>query len=78
MKIQEALARNENQINDADEINKWFVDFTGILHQIFQDNDLCLKFNYKDYSFHILSHGKNLSLRSCQTAMQQYWILLLI
>lgn len=58
LKIQEALARNENQINDADEINKWFVDFTGILHQIFQDNDLCLKFNYKDYSFRILSHGK--------------------
>lgn len=58
LKIQEALARNENQINDADEINKWFIDFTGILRQIFQDNDLCLKFNYKDYSFHILSHGK--------------------
>lgn len=58
LKIQEALARNENQINDADEINKWFVDFTGILHQIFQDDDLHLKFNYKDYSFHILSHGK--------------------
>lgn len=58
LKIQEALARNENQIKDADEINKWFVDFTEILRQIFQDNDLCLKFNYKDYSFHILSHGK--------------------
>lgn len=58
LKIQEALARNENQIKDADEINKWFVDFTGILHKIFQDNDLRLKFNYKDYSFHILSHGK--------------------
>jgi len=58
LKIQEALARNENQINDADEINKWFVDFTGILHQIFQDDDLHLKFNYKDYSFRILSHGK--------------------
>lgn len=58
MKIQEALARNENQINDADEINKWFIDFTEILRQIFQDNDLRLKFNYKDYSFRILSHGK--------------------
>lgn len=58
LKIQEALARNENQINDADEINKWFVDFTEILRQIFQDNDLRLKFNYKDYSFRILSHGK--------------------
>lgn len=58
LKIQEALARNENQIKDADEINKWFIDFTGILHKIFQDNDLRLKFNYKDYSFRILSHGK--------------------
>lgn len=58
LKIQEALARNENQINDADEINKWFIDFIGILHQIFQDDDLHLKFNYKDYSFRILSHGK--------------------
>lgn len=58
LKIQEALARNENQIKDADEINKWFVDFTEILRQIFQDNDLRLKFNYKDYSFRILSHGK--------------------
>ncbi|WP_370800081.1 AAA family ATPase [Xylanibacter rarus] len=58
LKIQEALARNENQIKDADEINKWFVDFTEILRQIFQDDDLHLKFNYKDYSFHILSHGK--------------------
>lgn len=58
LKIQEALARNENQIKDADEINKWFVDFIGILHQIFQDDDLHLKFNYKDYSFRILSHGK--------------------
>lgn len=58
LKIQEALARNENQIKDADEINKWFIDFTEILRQIFQDNDLRLKFNYKDYSFRILSHGK--------------------
>ncbi len=58
LKIQEALARNENQIKDADEINKWFIDFTEILHQIFQDNDLHLKFNYRDYSFRILSQGK--------------------
>ena len=63
LKIQEALARNENQINDADEINKWFVDFTGILHQIFQDDDLHLKFNYKDYSFRILSHGKEFKFK---------------
>lgn len=58
LKIQEALARNENQMEDAEEINQWFIDFGELLCQIFQDKDLHLKFNYKDYSFHILTEGK--------------------
>ena len=58
LKIQEALARNENQMEDAEEINQWFIDFGDLLCQIFQDKDLHLKFNYKDYSFHILTEGK--------------------
>jgi len=58
LKIQEALARNENQMEDAEEINQWFIDFGGLLCQIFQDKDLHLKFNYKDYSFRILTEGK--------------------
>ena len=58
LKIQEALARNENQMEDAEEINQWFIDFEGLLCQIFQDKDLHLKFNYKDYSFRILTEGK--------------------
>lgn len=57
LKIQEALARNEKQIKDADEINAWFVDFENLLKQIFQDNNLKLEFNYKDYSFKICSGG---------------------
>lgn len=40
LKIQEALARNENQMEDAEEINQWFIDFGGLLCQIFQDKDL--------------------------------------
>ena len=58
LKIQEALARNEKQFDDADEINAWFVGFERLLQQIFQDNDLKLEFNYKDYSFIICNEGK--------------------
>lgn len=59
LKIQEALARNENQMEDAEEINLWFIDFENLLRFIFQDKDLKLKFNYKNYSFQILSEGKD-------------------
>ena len=58
LKIQEALARNEKQFDDADEINAWFVDFEGLLKQIYQDDNLKLEFNYKDYSFKICTEGK--------------------
>lgn len=58
LKIQEALARNEKQYRDAEEIDAWFVDFENLLIQIFQDNDLKLEFNYKDYSFKIFTEGK--------------------
>lgn len=58
LKIQEALARNEQQIKDADDIKAWFTDFEGLLKQIYQDENLKLEFNYKDYSFKICSEGK--------------------
>ena len=58
LKIQEALARNEKQFVDADEINAWFVSFESLLKQIYQDDKLKLEFNYKDYSFWICTEGK--------------------
>ena len=58
LKIQEALARNENQTKDADSIKGWFEDFEGLLQQIFQDSGLKLEFNYRDYSFRICTEGK--------------------
>lgn len=58
LKIQEALARNEKQIDDANEINAWFVDFEKLLQKIFQDKNLKLEFNYKNYSFVICTSGK--------------------
>ena len=58
LKIQEALARNEKLERDADQIREWFVNFERLLGEIFQDKDLQLYFNYKDYSFKILTKGK--------------------
>lgn len=59
LKIQEALARNEGLIDEANVIKDWFNDFKNILRNIFGDNDLELKFNIKDYSFMILTEGKS-------------------
>ena len=58
LKIQEALARNEKLERDANQIREWFVNFEELLGEIFQDKDLQLYFNYKDYSFKILTKGK--------------------
>ena len=58
LKIQEALARNEKLDHEADLINTWFVDFEKLLKKVFQDDSLQLLFNYKDYSFQILTQGK--------------------
>lgn len=58
LKIQEALARNEQQFEDAEQIAQWFASFEGLLRQIYQDSKLKLKFNYKDYSFLICTEGK--------------------
>lgn len=59
LKIQEALARNENQLTDAENIRNWFIDFEGLLKQIYQDERLKIEFNYKDYSFKINTDGKS-------------------
>ena len=58
LKIQEALARNEKLEKDANQIREWFVNFERLLGKIFQDKDLQLYFNYKDYSFKILTKRK--------------------
>lgn len=58
LKIQEALARNEGQDKDADGIAGWFEDFEKLLSRIYQDENLKLEFNYKDYSFRICTEGK--------------------
>ena len=58
LKMQEALARNEQQYADADEIKQWFDEFEQLLKDIYQDQELKLVFNYKNYSFTIKTGGK--------------------
>lgn len=58
LKIQEALARNETQINDADNIGAWFDNFEKLLGEIYSDTNLKIVFNYKDYSFRIQTDNK--------------------
>lgn len=66
LKIQEALARNEQQLQDADLIAQWFTDFEEMLRSIYQDKQLQLKFNYKDYSFQI--HTGNKAFKFTETS----------
>lgn len=58
LKVQEALARNERQYQDADAIKTWFDEFEKLLQNIYQDNNLRLVFNYKKYSFSIQTQDK--------------------
>lgn len=59
LKIQEALARNEKLISEADIIKEWFVSFEQLLSQIYEDSNLKLNFDYKDYSFRINVQNKS-------------------
>ena len=58
LKIQEALARNENELNAANKIKEWFDNFEKLLCEIFEGSKVSLNFNYKDYSFTINQDGR--------------------
>jgi predicted ATP-binding protein involved in virulence len=58
LKIQEALARNENEIKPANKIKEWFDNFEKLLSEIFEGSKVALNFNYKDYSFTINQDGR--------------------
>lgn len=58
LKIQEALARNENEIKSANKIKEWFDKFEELLGEIFEGSKVTLNFNYRDYSFTINQDGR--------------------
>lgn len=59
LKIQEALARNEGNNVDAEGIKAWLGSFENVLRRIFDDENLKLEFNYRDYTFNIVTDGKS-------------------
>ena len=58
LKMTEALARNNNKTEKADEIQTWFVKLEQLLKQIFDDKTVELEFDEETFEFHILQHGK--------------------
>lgn len=58
LKMTEALARNNNKTEKADEIQAWFVKLKQLLKQIFDDETVELEFDEETFEFHILQHGK--------------------
>ena len=59
LKFQEALARNDGKIEEADLFKQWFENFKKVLRRIFDDENLELDFHYQDYTFSIITQGKS-------------------
>ena len=59
LKFQEALARNEGKIEEAEVFKQWFENFKNVLRRIFDDETLELDFHYQDYTFSIITEGKS-------------------
>ena len=57
LKVQQSMARESGHADEADRIQGWFADFEAMLKRIFEDPNLKLDFNYKNYSFTITSGG---------------------
>lgn len=58
LKMTEALARNNNKTEKADEIQTWFAKLEQLLKQIFDDETVELEFDEETFEFRILQHGK--------------------
>lgn len=58
LKMTEALARNNNKTEKADEIQIWFVKLEWLLKQIFDDETIKIEFDEDTFDFRILQQGK--------------------
>lgn len=58
LKMTEALARNNNKTEKADEIRLWFEQLEGLLKRIFADESVHLEFDEDTFEFHIIQEGK--------------------
>lgn len=58
LKVTEALARNNNKQEKANEINQWFEKFEQLLKKIFADETVKLSFDEETFEFHIMQQEK--------------------
>ena len=58
LKIQEALFRNERQVDEADRLGQWFDNFQELMRTIYQDKQLVLIFDPRSYQFFIETNQK--------------------
>ncbi|MDO5409100.1 MAG: AAA family ATPase [Lachnospiraceae bacterium] len=59
LKTQQAYARNEGDMANADRIQKWFDRFEGALQILLDDNSIKLEYDYKEYNFKIHEKGRS-------------------
>lgn len=58
LKVTEALARNNNRSEKADEIQAWFEKLEHLLRKVFADETVRLDFDEETFEFHILQQGR--------------------
>lgn len=58
LKMTEALARNKNNTEKANEIQTWFAELENLLKRIFDDKTVKLEFDEDAFGFYILQQGK--------------------
>ncbi len=58
LKMTEALARNNQNTEKADEIRAWFENLESLLKKIFADETVTIKFDEDSFAFHIWQQGK--------------------
>lgn len=58
LKTQQSYARNEDDMENVERIQKWFTRFENALKKLFHDETIKLEYNYREYEFRIIEEGK--------------------
>lgn len=58
LKTQQAYARNEGDLANANRIQEWFNRFVNALRILLDDSSLTLEYDYKEYNFRIHEKGR--------------------
>lgn len=58
LKTQQSFAKNENDIQNEQNIKEWFERFENALRTLLDDDSITLKYDYKNYNFVILQKNR--------------------